>query len=775
MNEIILQQQQQELEIKYEIQLVSDEPSGIIGSSEIVFIKEPPKNLLEEDFVFEFDETISHADKLDYELAVACGLLTGSLSVLWGKKFSLDEAHKWGTKKADEYIKIFAKSQGYKGDSLKGAIQFLERKFPMVGDRLTNCFGGGTQHHLRDFSHHPTIFGLICSISMQFIETGWGADKDGKIIHVKITKDGLVGKTFPEKILFGTINWIGHLISDLDGSPKRVLEESGNGTGIPGPILSLIKELSSIYIAIQNDNNGDDNSKVFSDWILNLFNGKILKNDEDEPVPFDLRTEMGIGHYIANQAKPVVINECLVRTFYMIRRFVDEVRAKDINSLKDLNQLQPRNFLPFNNRALTRMLTVSSGTFVVINTSGTAVKAVINTKGNKLLIFPEIFLTINYVGVGRLVVACAADVEYIKEDVKNAYDNYMREKARLEQNHFRFGYDFLTLDQKQSQILYSLKSLMIKYDIENEKNAKNKLIKEEWLNRWQAATKQSLGIDDLDYFMPENKVYGNLYLTDAEAKNKGWLYLLTLELVLFQAYYPLSDDDIDLFKGLKYTNDYLYEVFISSQKLIEKSMVDDIAKTYKNYVWKLKDGGKKVAIGAVATVGATALTGGLALAFAPEIAVVLAGESVIGLSGAAATSAALATIGGGSLAAGGLGMAGGTAVLAGGGAMLGLASASATSLFAIMAQTSEKFSLNECAKLLTFSKLVIVDKYEKIDTLNPIIAGVENCISQIEKEFDELDTKTKEEKQMKKHINLSIKYLRNCVRELDALLIEKDK
>ena len=64
----------------------------------------------------------------------------------------------------------------------------------------------------------------------------------------------------------------------------------------------------------------------------------------------------------------------------------------------------------------------------------------------------------------------------------------------------------------------------------------------------------------------------------------------------------------------------------------------------------------------VACLGVGALciiTGGLA---APAIGAAL-GSSVLGLSGAAATSAGLATIGGGSLAAGGLGMAGGTAII----------------------------------------------------------------------------------------------------------------
>ena len=84
----------------------------------------------------------------------------------------------------------------------------------------------------------------------------------------------------------------------------------------------------------------------------------------------------------------------------------------------------------------------------------------------------------------------------------------MKEKAELEKNQFKFGYQFLTLNEKQTQLLYSLKSLSVQYDIAHEKNAKHKLIKEEWIKRWHEATKKSLNIDIDDYFLDEETVFG---------------------------------------------------------------------------------------------------------------------------------------------------------------------------------------------------------------------------------------------------------------------------
>lgn len=79
----------------------------------------------------------------------------------------------------------------------------------------------------------------------------------------------------------------------------------------------------------------------------------------------------------------------------------------------------------------------------------------------------------------------------------------------------------------------------------------------------------------------------------------------------------------------------------------------------------------RYAILAGAGLGLGALTGGLA---APVIAGAY-GSIVLGYSGAVATSAGLAALGGGSLAAGGLGMAGGAALITGLGGAAGVGAA----------------------------------------------------------------------------------------------------
>lgn len=112
-------------------------------------------------------------DKWDYIIATSSGAITAAMDVLWIKDISLKNAHTWGVDKMKVFVLEVAQKQGYKGTELSGAIKYLEDMFSIPADKLTNDFGGGKQDHLRDFSHHPTIAGLIFSIFTQFTGTGW--------------------------------------------------------------------------------------------------------------------------------------------------------------------------------------------------------------------------------------------------------------------------------------------------------------------------------------------------------------------------------------------------------------------------------------------------------------------------------------------------------------------------------------------------------------------------------------------------------------------------
>ena len=381
---------------------------------------------------FEFDPNTSPAQARDYVFAAASGALMGALSVLWQKDFNLADARKFGSEKIEKIVIGAAQRVGLKKEnpSIADAIRFLEQKSPFAGDKLTDVFGGGLQHHLRDFSHHPSPVGLVCSILMQFTGKGFGTTTDGSFaifdLPAEALKDGrLSGRNVEEKFLYATFNWVLHLISDMAGSSST----PGAGTGIPGPILSFLKEASALPFFRDMTIAYEDKVATFSQWVSKAFNGTLLKDQDGKPLRFDLRTEVGLTSQILTQVPAVLANECIVRGFYTITRFIDELRRADVSSVKDLGRINPSRFLPLNSRALTRMLTVASGSFVVINTSIAAVRAVVEgAASGEVGAVPLFFMRLNYVGIGRFAFALWADSSYIYEDVERWWERCQASK-----------------------------------------------------------------------------------------------------------------------------------------------------------------------------------------------------------------------------------------------------------------------------------------------------------------------------------------------------------
>ena len=350
----------------------------------------------------EFDESVDKAEREDYIVAASIGASTGILNIFWQKQFDLSKAHTWGREKVEGFVFDIAKCARFKSDGkdLNDAIRFLEDKFPLASDKLTPEFGGGLQHHLRDFAHHPSPVGLLMSILAQFTGKGYGTDTSGAFVIFDLPADALIGKTFPEKLFYGTIIWAGHLVSDMAGSSGAL----GEGTGIPGPILSFLKELSALPVF---KNEGADNA--FSKWISKLFNGTLIRDADGKPIRIDFRTELGVADQVLSQAKSVITNECLVRGYYFLSRLKDELSRNDVRSLKDLEGIDVKRVIPTHERSLVRMLTISSSVFVLTNLGIAVGKAAITCKGDARRFAGGILLNLNFIGIGRMAVAIASD------------------------------------------------------------------------------------------------------------------------------------------------------------------------------------------------------------------------------------------------------------------------------------------------------------------------------------------------------------------------------
>ncbi len=751
------------------LQLPRVTTTAIAGNAQLVMYDVAP----EEDEAFDFDPGANRATRLDYVLAAASGALTGALNVLWQKEFDLESAKSWGDEKVAGFVAKVAKAAGMtkKDATIEDAIRFLEKSFPMAADKLAAEFGGSLQHHLRDFSHHPSPVGLACSILMQFTGKGYGTDTDGRFVVFDLPAVAydlecpLMAGNFAEKIAFGTVFWALHLVSDMAGSSST----PGKGVGIPGAFLSFLKELSSLplFQGLKVPySRSKDGFITIQQWISKLFNGTAIKTKGGKNIRFDLRAEIGLLDQALSQLKAVIANEVIVRCLYMLTRLKTELERCEVSSVSDLRRVKPANFLPYNSRALTRMVTVASSIFVLTNLSIAAVRAGVESKGNGGEFARKFFLRVNFAGVGRLAFALHADWGYMAEEIAEAWD----ERAKRRQDVFD-GFHFYALDADATRVAYSLKLAAVRHDYFNDHDEKRMKLKRRWTRAWRTSVAEGLGVDSGDYFLNEGQACEALEVMSHAKAGRVRALLIAQELLDFVPYQRLGVAGDKDFKGLKAGTSWAKDKFPQKQDAVDRDALKALEDRRCGYERDLSGTIPKMVLGGLAVAAVTAGTAGLAVAFAPGIAVSLVGGSFVGLSGAALANASLAALGGGALSAGGFGMAGGTAIITGGGAALGLLGSSGIAVAASMGEDYGRFVLQECSRLLAFLA-VAVDRCPHEaptlvksagDAVRRSVNGIHEDIARERAKGDRKDNK------LLKQLDGGLGYMESCLKQIEKM------
>ncbi len=368
----------------------------------------------------DIDRLSCHADGLDYTIAVISGVVAGLIDIFFVGEWDFRSAKAFSNEEMNRKVMDFAKKNGYAGNQLAGAVSYIEKKFPFPGDNTWSGADIGVSalsHHLDDFKHHPTIVGLLYSIIDQFTATSTYFNSAAEVVKIPliIDENGLLeGKTPAAKIASGIINWCfnvaknrrGHLISDMAGSKST----AGAGMGIPGSLLSTLRELAALpgfkdkdFVKKLNQAytkgiGSSENGQVDLGAFNSLFEGASSK--------FDMRTEGAIKHELQRQALPVLINEMTVRAFYFIRHFTTELKETG-----DVSLIEWKKVLPFGNRTISRMMTVAAGVFTMVDMADAAIAAAKKSGGIQSPLFAgQFILHINFVGIGRVAVAMYADV-----------------------------------------------------------------------------------------------------------------------------------------------------------------------------------------------------------------------------------------------------------------------------------------------------------------------------------------------------------------------------
>lgn len=715
--------------------------------------------------IYDLDSQIdllsSHADTLDYLVSIASGMLCGMLDICWIGDLNLERGRNIASEKVEDFVKKSAKMMGCEKDDLNSSVKFLEKMFPIPSDGNTPDFGGGLQHHLRDFAHHPTIIGLVFSLLTQFTYKSYGTDTAGAFLVVDVPEKSrvFIGEDVPQKILYGTLIWFFHLISDMAGSSSTA--GVTGGTGIPGPLLSLAKELS--VLPFFKDITVNEHS--LSVFLSKLFNGTLLaQHDEngqiikDTVLQFDLRGELGIGVELGRQALPVVANDCIVRAFYFIRRFAVELKENQIQAVRDLYKINWSEVKPANNPTISRMLLVASGVFTTIDIGDAIVKQ-------------KYWISINYVGVGRFAIAIGEDVSWgLKarkvHEIKKMFETIRKNTFRLEDKQIYeriesgMTSDKLGLTLEETEILYNLEYLVTLNDIQTTRlpigGEGVRKLKWDWLTEWQEC--MSNGFSSFVqvpgaqlHWYTEQEFIARVEKLHPQGT---WFRLALLEAMLFEPYFPLTietDKKGNSAPSKKYASlhnpvsgysksnadQYLDTVFPGDY--YTKGYIKRLRKCHGKVIRELNEVLKTALTSLAITAGITIATIATAGAFAPAIAVALVGSNFAGLSGAALTSACLAYLGGGAIAIGGAGMAGGTIAIVGGGAILGLGVGAGVGGAAGAAGVlGKKSTILQSAKLMVSVREIFLNDEHDLAYSNTVYEQYVQNIMEVEKGLVEL-------------------------------------
>lgn len=347
------------------------------------------------------DNLTNHADGIDYAIAICCGAVAGLVDIFFVGEFdfqtaktSVDKAFEDFVNKSakdikvDEAIKQAKENYAKKGEKLSKdriaeiragieknfkdnpnlgkSIKVLEEKYKIPSDNLWNGQNVGISaksHHLDDLAHHPSIIGLAASILTQYTKEGYFQNKEGGLpFTLDVENQELIGNGLKAKLVCGVINWVGHLISDMAGSSTSA-GKGRLGMGLPGPFVTSLKELSML--------------PIFKNTKLSQIANDLFTKDDAIFGEFrlDLRSELAIAKELTRQAIPIFLDQVLIRTIYFARRLI--THAKTARSLKDIPW---REVLPFGNRTIARMSTISLGTMEVIDITDAAIRGAIEAE-----------------------------------------------------------------------------------------------------------------------------------------------------------------------------------------------------------------------------------------------------------------------------------------------------------------------------------------------------------------------------------------------------------
>lgn len=361
----VLKYNDDDLDLNFECDITNENPSFSAMDQQINDMKRD---------IEEYDKDIyrltSHATLLDYSLSVASGTLAGFLDIIFTKNLDLSSQSSLINGVATEF-------SGEPISSTKEAINVLNNGLN-ASSSINNLY----------LASQASLIGLVFSIigALTGSKILYTKNDEVKVEHVKPVIDA----SLFSGVFYGTIAWICHLISS-----KASLESN-----IPAGLKNLVFDATNSGLKVK----GND-----------LY--QAINNNIDSSSLNAISTGLNTLKLLGSQALVVGINEAVVRAVFFIREFFKEVKQKNIKSVKELGKVDFKKTVPFNSRTVARMISVSLATMMAIDICDASIEAAIKSDGNKALFASNLAIRINFIGVGRIILAVSTEL-YMAKSLK---------------------------------------------------------------------------------------------------------------------------------------------------------------------------------------------------------------------------------------------------------------------------------------------------------------------------------------------------------------------
>lgn len=583
----------------YELQLVNNGCLAEYSEDYKVFVdsilldSETLKKLNSDEDVYtdiidvEFSPAVKKVDRVDTLVAVTSGFMAFLLDQLLIRKNirekDIDE---------DTIIKVLPLVLRQYSDKNKDIDKEIDEYIANWEHKIKDAYK--YKKLVWDFCSELSFNGLLIKVIEYCFNLSIGLDEKSGLeksgLIIKKEKHDLKTDSIVEKAQMAIVDWF--------VEQAYAYKKSGKCKKEFVQIEKIVKDIKKVAF---KDNKFD--KEQLKEW----FHNKVL-NEKKKLNGLDA---------FAVQSIPVKANIIFVHSYAYIRNFIQQVNEHNVESLEGLNIID---FDKLNNdRVLARMDTISTSVFAALNAGIAGGKAIKAKDGflQKCCVFA---VNINIPNVIRLVSVVSADADYIKEDI----DQLVHKSKVVEiKKHKNIPLENLercfTMNKIETRILYSLELQMIEEDIQRTKENKEQQLKNEWKKKWIEVTEQSLQQNKVFEKDPV-KTYAAINTYASNQENLLWLYNIAVELSMFKPYFKLEEKDKKL--KLSYTK-YVEEVFCKSQQYISYKEIQKIQKSYKDYYNYLENNTLKAIGVAGGAIAVAAATGGLALVFAPQIAVAI--------------------------------------------------------------------------------------------------------------------------------------------------------